>query len=288
MNPAEGRIPGVRIEVRVDRDTLLPGHVWCSDRPRALVAIAHGLGEHSARYAALAEHLVDRRFTVAALDLPGNGEAPGPRGHAKSWLFLRDQVLPATFTAAHGMPGQPADLPVIVLGHSMGGLLVLDYALAHPKRILAVVASAPSIRVPAPPGWKVALARVADAIAPSMGFDAGLDQDNMSRDPLVRDLRAIDPLVHDKISPRLYFGFAEAQHRVLADSRRLAVPTLILQGTGDKVVDPKGALEFNVGGPHAMVRLNIYPGGYHEIFNDTERAQAIKDLVGWLDAVVVV
>ena len=288
MNPSEGSVPEIQIEVRVDRETLLPGRVWCAEQPRALVAIVHGLGEHSGRYAALAGELVGRRFTVAALDLPGHGESPGPRGHVKSWEFLRDHCVPATFTASRGMPGQPPDLQTVLLGHSMGGLLALDHALSHPRDLLAVVASAPPLRTPAPPAWKLGLAEAAKVLAPAQGFASGLDESGMSRDPEVIERRASDPLVHDRITPQLYFGLDAARKRVMAEARRLAIPALLLQGMKDRVIDPKGALEFNVGAPHGMARVITYPEAYHEVFNDLDRDQVIRDLTGWLDAVIVV
>ena len=288
MNPSEGRIPGIQIEVRVDRETVLPGLVWCAERPRALVAIVHGLGEHGGRYAALAEGLVDRRFTVAALDLPGHGEANGPRGHARGWEFLREQCVPAAFTASRGMPGQPPDLGAILLGHSLGGLLALDYALSHPRQLLAVVASAPPLRNVPPPAWKLALAQAAKTLAPAQGFAHGLDESGMSRDPEVLERRASDPLVHDRITPRLYFGMEAARKRVMTEAKRLAVPALVLQGMKDRILDPRGALEFSVVAPHGMARLVTYPEAYHELFNDLDRDQVIRDLTGWLDAVIVV
>ena len=288
MNPSQGRVPDIQIEVRVDRNTLLPGRVWCAEQPRALVAIVHGLGEHSGRYAALAESLVADRFTVAALDLPGHGEAPGPRGHVKSWEFLRDQCVPATFTASRGMPGQPPDLQTVLLGHSLGGLVALDYAISHPRDLLAVVASAPPLRTPAPPVWKLGLAEAAKVLAPAQGFASGLDESGMSRDENVVQLRASDPLVHDRITPQLYFGMEQARKRVMAEAKRLAIPALLLQGMKDRIIDPKGALEFNVAAPHGMARIITYPEAYHEVFNDLDRDQVIRDLTGWLDAVIVV
>lgn len=289
MNPSESRIPGIQIEVRVDRDTVLPGRVWVADRPRALVAIVHGLGEHSGRYSALAQALVERHFTVASLDLPGHGESKGPRGHVRNWEFLRDQCVPATFTASRGMPGQPPDLAVVLLGHSLGGLIALDYALAHPRELLAVVASAPSLKsADEPPAWKLGLAHAARMLSPAAGFPHGLDERGMSRDDEVIELRREDPLMHDRITPRLYFGLVEARQRVMSEARRLAVPALILQGMADRVIDPKGALEFNVSAPHGMVRLITYEGAYHEIFNDIDRDKVIHDLTAWLDLAVVV
>ncbi len=288
MNPAVGRIPASVFEVRLERGLRLPGRVWRAERPRGLVAVAHGLGEHSGRYAALAADLVQARLSVVALDLPGHGEAPGARGDIPSWEALRDHIVPAMFTALRGLPGQPASLPTVLFGHSLGGLLALDYALAHPKTLVAVAASAPALRGAMPPWWKLALGHAARVTAPATGFPNGLDESGMSRDPEVLALRRSDPLVHDRISPRLYFAFNEARQRVLREARRLQAPALVQQGMGDRVVDPRGALEFNAAAPHGMVRLLTYSEVYHEVFNDPGRAQAVRDLVGWLDAVLVV
>ncbi|OGF08380.1 MAG: hypothetical protein A2W00_02965 [Candidatus Eisenbacteria bacterium RBG_16_71_46] len=288
MNPAVGAVPATPIEVRVERDLLLPGRAWCAESPRALIAITHGLGEHGGRYAALAADLVAARYSVVALDLPGHGETAGPRGDVKSWALLRDKVVPAIFTASRGLPGQPLDPPRVLLGHSMGAVLALDFAIAHPRDLTAVIASAPALRSTIPPWWKLTLANVARITSPSAGFQHGLDESGMSRDPEVLRARAQDPLVHDRISPRLYFEFNEARQRVVREARRLAVPALLLQGTADRVVDPKGALEFNAAAPHGMARLIPYRDAYHEVFNDTCRAEVIQDLLGWLDAAMVV
>jgi alpha-beta hydrolase superfamily lysophospholipase len=187
-----------------------------------------------------------------------------------------------------GLPGQPHELPHVLLGHSMGAVLALDYALAHPKTLLAVIASAPGLRSTIPPWWKLALANVASVTSPAAGFPHGLDESGMSRDPEVLRMREQDAMVHDRISPRLYFSFDEARQRVLRDARRLAVPALVLQGAADRVVDPKGALEFTGAAPHGMVRLVTYKDAYHEVFNDPSRAQVIRDVKGWLDAALVV
>lgn len=288
MNPAAGNVPTIAIDVRVDRDTVLPGRVWCADRPRALVAIVHGLGEHSGRYAALASDLVRARFTCVALDLPGHGETSGPRGDIPSWTQLRDQIVPAMFTASRGLPDQPPELPTILFGHSMGGVIALDHALAHPKPLTALVLSSPALRTTMPPWWKLALANVARIATPAAGFPNGLDIDGISRDAEVVRAYRSDPLVHEKISPRTYFAFNEAAQRCRRDIRNLAVPTLMLQGMADRVVDPKGALEAAGTAPHGMLRFVTLRDAYHETFNDTGREDVIRDLKAWLDAALVV
>jgi alpha-beta hydrolase superfamily lysophospholipase len=267
----------------------LPGRVWCAERPRALVAIVHGIGEHAGRYSALASELVTRaRCTVVALDMPGHGDAPGARGDFPSWIVVRDQIVPSMFTATRGLPDQPYDLPHILFGHSMGGVIALDYALAHPRMLHALVLSAPALQSTMPPWWKLALANVALATAPSTGFPNGLDLSGLSRDPEVRKLYDEDPRVHGKISPRLYFAFNEARQRCMRDARSLQVPTLMLQGMADRLVDPKGALEFAAAAPHGVVRFVTLADRYHEILNDTGREEVLSLLAAWLDAAIVV
>lgn len=288
MNPSIGSVNAVSIDVRVDHDTVLPGRVWCAERPRALLAIVHGLGEHSRRYSAFASDMARARFTCVALDLPGHGESSGPRGDIPSWDRLRDQILPAMFTASRGLPGQPRELPSVLLGHSMGGVLALDFTLAHPKTLTALVLSAPALRTAMPPWWKLALANVARVTRPSSGFPSALDTDGLARDAEVVRAYRTDPLVHDRISPRTYFAMNEAAQRCRRDIRNLQVPTLMLQGMADRVVDPKGALEAAGAAPHGMLRFVTLRDAYHEPFNDTGREAVIRDLAAWLDAALVV
>ncbi len=288
MNPALGAVAPIEVDVRVDKTHVLPGRVWCADRPRATVAIIHGLGEHSGRYSALAGELVKARFTCVALDLPGHGESSGPRGDVPSWTQVRDQFVPAMFNAPRGLPDQSAALPRVLLGHSMGGLMALDHALAHPRELSALVLSAPALRSEAPPWWKLALAQVARIASPTAGFPNTLPTAGLSRDAEVVRLYEQDPRVHDRISPRLYFALLESRIRCMASARQLAVPTLMLQGMADTVVDPKGALEFAGAAPHGMVRFLTLSDVYHEVFNDLGREVVIQDMVAWLDAALVV
>ncbi len=287
MNPAKGAVAPVSIDVRVSKDTLLPGRVWCAEKPRALVAIVHGLGEHSGRYAAFASELVRARYTVVSLDLPGHGETRGPRGDIPSWPQLRDAIVPAMFTASNGLPDQPMSLPVILFGHSMGGLIALDHALSHPKGVHALVLSAPALRTAMPPWWKLALANVARIATPTAGFPNGLDTTGLSRDPEVVRAYREDPLVHDRISPRTYFALMETAARCRRDVRTLGVPTLMFQGMADRVVDPKGALEAAGSAPHEMMRFVTLRDAFHESLNDTGREAVIRDLVAWLDVAMV-
>ncbi len=289
MNPSSGGVTPQSIEARIGGGIMLTGRAWLSDAPRAVVAMVHGIGEHSGRYAALASDLVRSRFSVVALDLPGHGGSPGPRGDMPSWTAVRDQMVPAMFAAPLAFPGQPERLARVLLGHSMGGLMALDFALAHPRELTAVVASAPALASAMPPWWKLALANCARVTSPSLGFPTGLDtngEGGISRDPEVLRQRDADRLVHDRISPRLYFDFAEARQRVMRDARRLQVPALILHGDADKMVFPEGSAAFAAAAPKGFATRIDYPGGWHEVFNDLGREQVIADVVRWLEGVL--
>jgi alpha-beta hydrolase superfamily lysophospholipase len=168
----------------------------------------------------------------------------------------------------------------------MGALMALDYALAQPGEILGVVASAPALRSAMPPWWKLVLANIALAAAPSIGFPTGIEEGGISRDPEVIRARDEDRLVHGKISPRLYHDFTEARQRVLRDARRLSVPALVMHGGADRVVDPAGAREFCAATPRGLATHLEYPDAYHEIFNDHDRDRAIGDLKRWLNGLL--
>jgi alpha-beta hydrolase superfamily lysophospholipase len=168
----------------------------------------------------------------------------------------------------------------------MGGVLALDFALAHPDGLSAVVASAPGFRSSIPPWWKLALANVARVTAPAAGFPHGLDEAGMSRDAEVLRARAGDPLVHDRISPRLYFAFAEARQRVMLGARRLQVPCLVLHGGADRVVMPEGSQEFVAAAPDSLSKLVTYADAFHEVLNDPGRERVIRDVVRWLERVL--
>ena len=289
MNPSASSIPAQPIEAKIEGGIRLMGRAWLNESPRALIAVVHGIGEHSGRYSALASDLVRAGYTVVALDLPGHGESPGPRGDMRSWPAVRDQALAAMFAAPVGLAGQPEGLPRVVLGHSMGGLMALDYVLAHPRGIAAGVASAPGLSSAIPPWWKLALANAARVTAPSLGFPTGLDANGpggISRDPEVTRLRDADRLVHDRISPRLYFDFAEARMRVQREARRLQLPVLLMQGEADRMVNPEGTRAFAAAAPRELITFKTYPGAFHELFNDLGREQVVADVLSFLSSVL--
>jgi alpha-beta hydrolase superfamily lysophospholipase len=286
MNPSRGSVTSTRIEVRMGRGETLPGRLWSAQNPRAIVALLHGLGEHAGRYEALASDLARAGYIVAALDLPGHGETPGPRGDVPSWNAVRDHGVQALWTAPHAAGIDTGRLPRILLGHSMGAVLALDYALAHPRELTGVIASAAGLRSAMPPWWKLALANVVRVTVPSMGFPTGLEEAGMSRDPEVVRGRADDPS----------FTTASVRGCTRRSTRRGSAccatrdasrcPVLVLHGAADRVVDPAGSADFAGAAPKDRVKHIVYPDAYHEIFNDVGRERVVADVLAWIDRVI--
>ena len=280
MNPSSGHVRAERLDVAAGGD-VMAARLWRAPAPAGLVALVHGLGEHGGRYAAFASDLVDAGYTAAAVDWPGHGQSPGARATRRGPpSATRSCRRSPSLRAAGG-----GDRPVVLLGHSMGGAMALDYALAHPGTIDAVVASAPALRAAPPPWWKLLAGRVLHAVAPGIGLAHGLPLEGLSRNPEVVELYGNDPLVHGVISPRLYFGLAEAQARVLARAGTLAIEALVLAGSANPVVDPSGARDFVAAAPPGRARFVSCDDAYHEILNEAGRERVVREIVAWLGAV---
>jgi len=264
-----GGVRGIRIRYRT----------WAPERtPVGIVIIAHGFAEHSGRYQHVAARLVAEGLAVRAADHRGHGRSEGKR---TSIVRFDDYVddLTAVIAAARD---QWRALPLILLGHSMGGLVALSLAVRPNPPIDALVVSAPLACPPQSSRFTITMGRVLSRVAPNVGvLRAPLNR--ISRDPSVVDAYNNDPLVfRTPIRARLGAEMLAAMDRVEAGLPSLRVPLLVMQGTADGIVDP-GC------GPHVYDRagssdktLKMYDGLWHEIFNEPEREHVLDDLVAWL------
>ena len=251
--------------------------VWTpSDIPRGTVVIAHGLGEHAGRYQRLARDLGDAGWEVHAADCRGHGRSGGARGvlpHAES---IRDDIIESLAFAR-----ATAASPVVLLGHSMGGAMAA-WALAHaPNAADALVMSSPALRAELSVVQKL-LMNTMRHIQPNMIVGNGLDPKYLSHDASVVTAYQNDPLVHDRVSPRLAHAIVTAGDVAREAAPRWTMPTLVLYAGDDRIVNPRGSAEFAAAAPTSVVTLRRYDKLYHEIFNEPERAEPIRALVDWL------
>ncbi len=251
---------------------------WRPDHPRAVLINVHGLGDHSGMYPSIAEWFPPRGVAVYALDTRGNGRSPGPRGHVDGWKVYREDLRRFVELVRE----REATTPVL-LGHSLGGLMVLDYAIEYPATIRGVAAAAPvlgSIGTPAPLLW---LAQVLSTIWPSFTLETGLDLSRIARDPAVLQAVLDDPLFHRRASARLASEILSTRDAVHRRAPLLETPALLLHGTDDTMVPIDGSRRF-AGGPAApRVRLTEYDAR-HALFADEGYEQRLTDLTTWMES----
>jgi alpha-beta hydrolase superfamily lysophospholipase len=248
-------------------------------RLRGVVLLVHGLGEHAGRYDHVARKLNEWGFDVRGYDHFGHGESGGERGALSSDNRLLDD-LGEMVEAARART--PDGLPLIVLGHSMGGLVAAKYAAAHPGTIDALVLSSPALGTRIR-GWRRALLRTLPKIAPDLRVGNGLDTRWLSHDPEVERAYRADPLVHDRISARLARFIAEGGSEVVAQAPRWKVPTLLIYAGEDRLVDPAGSRAFAAAAPADVVTSRCFDGLYHEIFNERDSQPVFDCLKRWID-----
>lgn len=247
--------------------------------PRALLAINHGLGDHGGRFPYLVDYMVARDIWVYALDHRGHGRSEGQRGHINNWNELREDL----HTFLELVRQQTPDRPLFLLGHSLGGLMVLDYALVYPQGLQGVIVSAPAVMQTAISPFKVLLAKTLSRVAPSFSLATGLDYQGISRDPVEVQRYQQDPLVHEVGTVRLGAEAFAAQERTLAAAASFKPALLMVHGDADRLVPVRGSQTFYERVTQPDKRIIIYPGGYHEPHNDEHRQQYFDDLVAWIE-----
>lgn len=248
---------------------------------RADVVLVHGLGEHSGRYLPLINYLVGRNYSVTAYDHRGHGKSEGLRGHVERFTDYEDDLDRVVSL----VEGHPTNRGTFMIGHSMGGLIALRYAAKNADRLSGLAVSAPAIKAAAKvPGPKLMAARISAVVAPRVRLDNGIDPADLSRDPEVGKAYASDPLVNRLVSARWYAEITEAMREVRGLGPLLTLPLLMLQGTEDRLISEDGARRLFEEIASKDKELKIYPGYYHELFNEPEKLEVYDLVADWMDA----
>jgi len=253
---------------------------WQPDtEPKAAVCLVHGLGEHSGRYAHLAASLNQAGYALLASDLRGHGKSEGQRGHTPSYEALLDDISQLLEEAAARCP----DRPCFLYGHSLGGNLVIEYALQRRPPLAGVVATG-TLFQPAfePPAWKVTLGKIMYNLWPTLTMSNELDRQALSRDPEVVRAYNDDPLVHDRLSARLGMDMLQSGLWSLEHAAKFALPLLLMHGSADRLTSAQASREFAAQAGDGCT-LRVWDGFYHEIHNEPEQGQVFAYLLEWLN-----
>ncbi|MGV3730949.1 MAG: alpha/beta hydrolase [Sphingopyxis sp.] len=255
---------------------------WLPDGlPKAVVLLAHGYAEHAGRYAHVAQRLTDAGYAVYAVDHWGHGRSDGEGGYVPRFSAFLDGMteLLTLVEINHG------DTPRLLLGHSMGGLIATLFLIERQQAFVAAAVSGPAIVPAEPPSrFTVWISRFLSRFFPRLGV-LSLDANGVSRDPAVVAAYQADPLVYSgKIGARLGKEFMDAMAVAQADAPKIRLPLLIQHGEADRLTAPAGSRYLFDHVASADKRLEIYPGLFHEIYNEPERDAVLDDLIGWFDA----
>ncbi|MEA2450675.1 MAG: acylglycerol lipase [Thermoleophilaceae bacterium] len=268
----EGALPGVE-GVRIFHQS------WRPQAVRAVVVLAHGASEHSGRYEWTAERLAERGYATYALDHRGHGRSEGVR----AYIDRMDNAVADLDALVHIAAGDQADVPVFLLGHSMGGCVALAYAIAHQDKLDGLLLSAPVAVLEAASLPTRVAGQVLSVIAPRLGvFD--IDSTAVSRDPEVVRAYDADPLnYHGKLPARTVAELASTVARFPEALPRLTLPLLVMHGTADRLVPPAASDLVNERVGSEDKTYLRYPDLFHEILNEPERDQVVGDIADWLD-----
>ena len=258
--------------------TRLAYRAWPVSGASITFAVIHGLGEHSGRYERFARGMAEFQMATYAIDLRGHGKSAGQRGHIDAWSQWTDDAAALIKQVEAQASGE-----VVPLGHSFGGVAMLSTMLAgkapNAKRFIV---SSPALKLKVKvPAWKASLAGILSSVAPKLAMNNDVDAGTVSRIPEIVDAYRTDPLVHGKISTRLYAEWLRAATDVLDRASAIKVPFLILAGTDDRLIDPAGSRELHQRAP-VMSELRMLDGRYHEPFNDRGSDEVFTVIADWL------
>jgi alpha-beta hydrolase superfamily lysophospholipase len=270
---------------------VLQGRAWPRRDARGTIVIVHGLGEHIGRYGHVAASLNGRGWRVGGYDQRGHGASEGGRGR----LGAVDDLLRDLAVVLDAVRAEPDFLtPLVLLGHSMGGAVAARFVaggLEAPvpewwRAVDALVLSSPALDLGMTPIQKAMLAALGP-LTPNLALGNGLKPEWISRDPAVVAAYVADPLVHDRIAPRLARFLLDAGIAVRALAPRWKLPTLLLYAGSDRCVAPAGSAAFAAAAPRGVVTAQVFAPLFHEIFNEPERAEVLSVLAAWLDTLPV-
>jgi len=223
---------------------------------------------------------VDRDLAVFALDHRGHGQSAGRRGHVSRFSdYLSD------LDALRGRVSERIrDLPLFLLGHSMGGLIATRYAELYGQGLDGLILSSAALRIEVnEPAIKLALGRLFSKLLPGVTMSNGLDPNHVSRDPEAVRAYVNDPLVHDRVSARWFTEFTAAIEAAQEQAHQLSLPVLVMQSGADRLVAPAGSREFFDRLTVEDKTLKFWEGFFHEMFNEPEKAEVIAFTLDWIE-----
>jgi len=251
---------------------------WIPEKPKKILCIIHGHGEHSGRYRMMASKLMDDQIAVYCMDMRGHGKSQGKKGHAKNLDLLLSDIEELLKAARV----QDLGSPLFLMGHSMGGNLVANYMISNDSReVTGFILSAPWLKLKLEPSaWKVKSGLLVGKIWSSYSTSTGLDPVKISRITSEVEKYVEDPMVHDKISVALYNAITAGSVLALQQADKIKKPGLVYHGTDDGIIDWTASEKFASG--NKKIDWKAIEGAYHEPHNDVCREEIYALVSDWI------
>jgi len=246
--------------------------------PKGVIVLVHGLGEHSGRYSThFAKHYLNKGFSILTFDLPGHGKSSGKSGHINDYGDF-NKLLSAGIS--HAKKEYPS-LPIFIYGHSLGGLIALEYSIQIKPDINGVIASVPVLDINQPiHPVKLVLAKIMNKIFPSFTLDNGINRNMLSSDISVIEKYNADPLVHEHTSARVGMYMIEKGKFVLDNAKNVSLPTLVMVGSAERIVSKKAIHDFCEQSDKCSEK--IWADFYHELHNEPGKKSVLKYTTKWI------
>lgn len=256
-------------------------HIWSCSQPKGTILVTHGIAEHSECYKAFAEDLNRYSYNVIVYDLHGHGRSEGRRGVVEKFDDYCEDLIKFT---EHCVDHYKNSLPFFLFGHSMGGLITVKTLLSKEiSGIDGVILSSPcfglKIQVPK---WKERLAQFGSDWLPNVTLWNEIRYEDLVRDIDKAKSYASDPLRHEKISPRLFLGMIESIEYIKKNEKNFSLPLLVQLAGQDKICDTSQGIRFYENCSSKLKKLFIYDESLHEVYNDLDRDEALRDLIQFL------
>ena len=263
----------------------LHGQYYQPKEAKAVIVLVHGMGEYSRRYEqTVVPELLKQSFAVVSYDQFGHGLSEGKKGDHPGYDFILDGLDQVLDKAQNLFQS----LPTFLYGHSMGGNVVINYALRRKNNLSGVIATSPFLKLAfEPPAWKMAFGKIIEHIYPSLTMPNELDAQALSKDQKEVEAYLNDPMIHDKVSTRFSLAFMKKGEWAVMNASSLKTPMILLHGTKDRITSHLASKEF-AENSKGMVDFHPIDNGFHELHHDLERQMILDIICGWIQKQITI
>lgn len=249
-------------------------------KSRAVLICVHGVNDHSGRYGNFIDAF-SKDFTLYLFDHRGHGRSDGVRSHVEKF----DEYVSDVAAFVDLVTSENKSVQIFILGHSLGGQIAVNYLARFPKSGLAgLILSSPNLRLKMKLSpLKKMLAHKLSEWTPQFKMTSDISPSWISRDPQVVKEYKKDPFVGKAVSVRLAQEVLTNLATVLDLAPKIKMPALLMHAGDDKITDQQGTVDFFERMTAKDKTLKIYPGFYHELFNDIGKEEVFEDVRTWLE-----